>query len=250
MKNILLGIMIMLCLKTGFGASLIPGKSVYLKGGADYFGLYSDKYSMQRIHPLQGSLVPTISSGTINGGNWAGNVAFGFTYAVNPTWKLSPELSYTPIGRYSKTQSPFLLTPYGAGFINRFHAKMNANVIAAVLNIERSINKKYAVYVAPALGVALVNTNNSLAYQASEDERYFLMESSQYRSNFSFQAAVGVKYEMYSNLFLDLGINYIWLGNIPLGTYSMDSDKYTRTEIAARHASLFGPKVNLIFYFS
>lgn len=223
---------------------------IYVKLGPDYLWSQSSNYSFTRIHPIPGTLEPSINSGSLNSGNWAGNFAVGFTRHVSSSWQLSPEVSYLQLGNYSKTFDPFMIGPYeGTDITNMLHTKMEGNVVAGILNIEYLINKKYSIYAAPGLGAANIRTKNSLNYQSNEDDTYLLMKSNKNRSNFSPQVSAGIRYAALSNIFIDLGVDYIWLGKIPFGTFSRDEDDYTETNVFAKNAYLLGPKLNFIFYF-
>ncbi|MCL9685766.1 outer membrane protein [Legionella maioricensis] len=250
MKTKLFIVIMLILFKTSIWASSQISQ-IYVKFGPDYFWSQSNDYFIKRINPIEGSLTPFITPGSLNDGNWAGNVAIGFTYPLTSIWKLNPEASYLSLGNYSKTFNPFISGPYESNdIINTFHSTMKGKVIAAVFNVEYLINSKYSVYVAPGLGVANIRTKNALNYQSSEDETNLLMVSNESRNNFSPQVSVGVKYALTSNFFFDLGVNYIGLGTIPFGTYSNDADYYTATKIAANNAHLWGPKLNIIYYFS
>lgn len=223
---------------------------VYVKLGPDYFWSQSSNYSFTRINPIPGTLEPSINRGSLNRGNWAGNFAAGFTRQLSTLWQLSPEVSYFQLGNYTKSHNPFMIGPYeGTDIINTLHTKLESNVVAGILNIEYLVNKKYSVYAAPGLGAANIRTKNSLSYQSNEDDTYLLMKSNKNRSNFSPQISAGIRYAALSNIFIDLGVNYIWLGKIPFGTFSRDEDDFTETNVFAKNAYLLGPKLNFIFYF-
>ncbi len=250
MKNNLFILIMLIFCKTSLALSSQKAP-IYVKFGPDFLWSQSNDFSIQRVNPIGGTLNPSISPDSLNGGKWTGNVALGLTYPFSSTWHLSPEVSFLPLGNYSKSFNPFITGPYeGDDIINTFNATMKGNVVAAVINIDYLINKKYYIYVAPGLGNANVITNNVLNYQSSDDETNLLMISNKRRSNFSPQVSVGLKYAMTSNIVFDLGVNYIWLGTIPFGTYSNDPDGYTATNVAVSNAYLLGPKLNLVYYFS
>lgn len=246
MKVFLSFIVTLLGLSTGLTA---PAHGIYVKGGADYLWRGSQAYAIKRIHPIQNTLPVTLTHTSIDGSELTGNIALGMSYTVNPDWRVSPEVSYIPVTGYTKTVSPFILVPNGLPPVtDTFYSSVSANVIIGSLNIDYLLSQKAMLYLTPGLGMGFIKTTNTLTYQAANDETQFLMTSNERQNNFSFQIVGGIKYEVRPSLFLDIGMNYIWLGKIPLGNYSMDVNQYNRTDISAHSTYAFGPRLNLVFY--
>ncbi|WP_133135632.1 outer membrane beta-barrel protein [Legionella rowbothamii] len=245
MKKNLLVVVMLIVSKAGMAGAF------YAKFGADYLRSRSDNYSLKRTHPIAGSISPEITAGSLHSSNGAGNVALGVSHLLNPNWKLSLEASYLQLSGYSKKLNPFMAGPYERDdLINIFHSTMNGNVGAAIFNIDYFFKHNYSIYMAPGLGIANMRTHSELNYQAYDYEENLVMKSQKTQTNFSPQVAVGLKYAMTQHLMLDVGISYIWLGKVRFGELSRDSDDETKTEVIARNTYLFGPKLNLIYYFS
>ncbi len=140
MKNNLFILIMLIFCKTSLALSSQKAP-IYVKFGPDFLWSQSNDFSIQRVNPIGGTLNPSISPDSLNGGKWTGNVALGLTYPFSSTWHLSPEVSFLPLGNYSKSFNPFITGPYeGDDIINTFNATMKGNVVAAVINIDYLIN--------------------------------------------------------------------------------------------------------------
>ncbi|WP_133128563.1 outer membrane beta-barrel protein [Legionella nagasakiensis] len=231
-------------------AQASQNRPISMKFGADYFWSQSSNYYIKRINPITETLNPSITPGSLRSTHWAGHVAVELVRPLSSTWTLNPELSFLQLGNFSKNFNPFIEGPYeSTDIINTFHSTMKGNIIAAILNIDYLINNKFSMYAAPGLGFANIKTTSTLNYQTAEDATYFLITSKDRHSSFSPQFSIGIMYAMTTNVFFDLGLQYIWLGNISFGTFSRDSDNYTATKVAADHVYLLGPKLNISFLF-
>lgn len=246
MKIILL---VMTSLITTTASAALPNE-LYVKVGPDYFWATSNNYFIERINPIEGSLQPAIMTGTLRGGNLAGNVGLGWTFPTASAWQFSPEFSYIQPESYWKKFTPLMVGPEeGTDLINTFNSKMRVSIFAAILNIEYKLHQHYSVYVAPGVGVANIRTRGQLNYQAAEAPTNTLLGAKVRQNNFSPQMSVSVKYPLLSKLFLDFSLSVIRVGNLSFGKFSNDPDFYTATKIAANNAYLFGPKLNLTYYF-
>lgn len=245
MKKNLLVVAMLILSKASIAASF------YAKFGADYLWSRSRNYSLQRTDPIAGSMSPEISVGSLHSSNGAGNVALGVSHLLNSNWRLSLEASYLQLSGYSKKFNPFMAGPYEVDdLINSFYSSMNGNVVAAIFNIDYLVKANYSIYVAPGLGVTNLRAHSQLNYQAYDYEEKLVMKAHKAQTNFSPQVSVGLKYAMTKHLMLDVGLSYILLGKVRFGELSRDSDDETKTEVIAKTTYLFGPKLNLIYYFS
>lgn len=245
MKKKLLIVAMLIISKAGIAASF------YAKFGADYLWSRSDNYSLKRTDPIAGSISPEITAGSLHSSNGAGNVALGLSHLLNSHWKLSLEASYLQLSGYAKKFNPFMAGPYESDdLINRFYSRMNGNVVAAIFNIDYLFKPQSSIYVAPGLGIANLRAHSQLNYQAYDYEEQLVMKAHKGQTNFSPQVAVGLKYSMTQHLMLDVGVSYIVLGKVRFGELSRERDDETKTAVIARNTYLFGPKLNLIYYFS
>lgn len=173
---------------------------------------------------------------------FGGSFAVGYDLQQNMNIPIRAEIEYAlrseSKGKYSR--------PYddGSGLI-KGSGSMNFKVQSVFLNIYYDIETgtKFTPYLGGGLGVAIIDANGKL--QLSQDDVVYLDQSaSNTETNFAFNLAAGVGYDVSDKLTMDLGYRYADFGEgktgeIPVRTFLGNDSLAGKARIVA-HEVLFG----------
>jgi outer membrane autotransporter protein len=202
-------------------------------------------YSYQRIDnaELKGSITgigsESVGLSSQKDSSFGGALAIGYNFQQNFDLPIRTEIEYA---MRSESKGDFSDAYYIGGALIKESGSMKFGVQSVFLNVFFDINTgtQFTPYVGGGLGVAIIDTDGN--YKVTEDgNTLFDNSASNSETNFAFNLAAGVGYDVSDNFTLDLGYRYADFGEGETGNVIDVSNVSLKGEARiVAHEVLFG----------